>query len=475
MSRKTLYQQVYHKLRYLILSGEWTMGSALPSERSLSSEWNVSRNTIVRAFVELEDEGLVYSKVGSGRFVQPLPPVDALTPFCWKDRLRQESTAKPSHLTEWSRMYSSNSLINFAFGEGGNHTLLASDFVQHASVQRIFTQALAHYLLPIEGHPELREWIVSWMGLEQVPSAEHVIMTSGSQEALYLTASILAKPGDAVAVEMPTFFGALHVFQSLGLRIIPIPMDGDGMRVDVLEGVLARYRPRFLYTVPTYHNPTGLTLSLPRRKQLLALSERYNLPIVEDDAYRHLHFEEEPPPTLKSLDTQGNVIYINTFSKTLSPGLRLGWVSASKPFLQQIVRRKELMATTNTFAQLMLLAYLQDGDWGQHLEKSRQNYRSQAEVMGRYLQEFTPHGISFTPPRGGFYYWVALPEGMRPQEILEASIANGVLFATGDMFLSRETDQPFIRLSYSHEPIERVEEGMQRLGEVLALGREQRG
>ncbi|MGZ4112500.1 MAG: aminotransferase-like domain-containing protein, partial [Tumebacillaceae bacterium] len=356
----------------------------------------------------------------------------------------------------------------FAFGEGGKHTLLASDFDQHASVQRMLEQSQAHYLLPLEGHPDLREWIVSWMNIEQVTSPDQVIVTSGSQEALYLTASILASPGDAVAVEMPTYFGALHLFQTLGLRIIPIPMDEDGMRVDMLEGVLARFRPRFLYTVPTFHNPTGSTLSLERRKRLLEVSERYNLPIVEDDAYRHLHFTEEPPPSLKSLDQQGNVIYINTFSKTLSPGLRLGWITASKPFLLQVARRKELMATTNTFAQGMLLAYLQEGDWNNHIEKSRHHYHKQADVMGRYLQKLIPYGISYTPPRGGFYYWVSLPEQIKPYEILQEAISQGVLFATGDMFLSRETEQPFIRLCYSHEPIEQIEIGMERLTEILS-------
>lgn len=443
------------------------MGSSLPSERSLAAEWDVSRNTIVRAFSELEDEGLVFSKIGSGRFVQPLPPVDALTPFCWKDQLRQEPFAKTSHLTEWSRLYGKESMINFAFGEGGKHTLLASDFVQHASVQSILNQAQPHYLMPIEGHVELREWIIALMKMEHVTSPDQVLVTSGSQEALYLTASILAKSGDAVAVEMPTYFGALHVFQTLGLRIIPIPMDGDGMRVDVLEGVLARFRPRFLYTVPTYHNPTGTTLSLERRKQLLQLSERYNLPIVEDDAYRYLQFAEEPPPSLKSLDQNGNVIYINTFSKTLSPALRLGWITASTPFLQQVARRKELMATTNTFAQMMLLVYLQNGDWNSHLANSRDHYRRQAEVMGQHLQRLTSHGISYSEPQGGFYYWVALPEHMQPYEILQASIAQGVLFATGDMFLSRETEQPYIRLCYSHEPTERIEQGMHRFESIL--------
>lgn len=466
MTRKTLYQTVYQRLRYLILSGEWPIGSALPSERTLAADWEVSRNTMVRALTELEDEGLIYSKVGSGRYVQPLPPVEMISPFDWKDRLRQEAPPV-STFTELLRLSGTDCKINFAFGEGGRHTLFTSDFGKHVNVQRILNHADAHYLTPVNGHPELREWIVNRMDMVQVTSPEQVMVTSGSQEALCLTTNILAEPGDAVAVEMPAFFGALHLFQAMGLRIIPIPMDADGMRVDVLEGVLARHRPRFIYTIPTFHNPTGYTLSIERRVKLLELSERYNIPIVEDDAYRDLHFEEAAPPSLKSLDQHGNVIYINTFSKTLSPGLRLGWVTANRPFLQQIARRKELMVTTNTLAQQMLLAFIKEGDWNAHLEKARQQYRSQAEMMGEFLQHLRPAGISYTPPRGGFYYWVALPEHKKPGEILREAIANGVLLATGDMFLSREADQPFIRLCFSHEPVEQIATGMRVLTAIL--------
>lgn len=467
MTRKTLYQTVYQRLRYLILSGEWSIGSALPSERTLAADWDVSRNTMVRALTELEDEGLIYSRVGSGRYVQPLPPVEILAPFNWKDRLLQETPPPPSNFTEMLRLCGSKSKINFAFGEGGRHTLQVSDFAEHVNVQKILARADAHYLTPINGHPELREWIVQMMDMVQVTSPDQVVITSGSQEALYLTTTILAEAGDAVAVEMPAFFGALHLFQAMGLRIIPIPMDADGMRVDVLEGVLARYRPRFIYTIPTFHNPTGYTLSLERRLKLLELSERYNIPVVEDDAYRHLHFEEEPPAALKSLDQHGNVIYINTFSKTLSPGLRLGWVTANRPFLEQIARRKELMVTTNTLSQQMLLSFLKEGDWEAHLNKVRQQYRSQAEMMGEYLSQLRSTGLSYTPPRGGFYYWVALPEHQKPSEILATAVSHGVMLATGDRFLTREADQPYIRLCYSHEPVEQIATGMRILSAIL--------
>ncbi|MFC4766478.1 PLP-dependent aminotransferase family protein [Effusibacillus consociatus] len=466
MGRKSIYQTVYNRLRYQILSGEWPIGSPLPPERKLADEWGVSRNTIVRAYGDLEAEGLIFSKIGSGRYVQPVPPLPEGVRFQWRDQL----SPYPSYMAELLSSFGKESAINFSLGDGGKHMLEISDFQKY--VKQVAEKAESYYFLPINGHPQLREWAVSWMGFDQVTSPEQVVITSGSQEALQITTAVLAEPGDAIAVEMPTYFGALQLFQSLGIRIIPIPIDREGMNVDVLEGVLARYRPRFVYTVPTFQNPTGYTMSLARRQRLLELSEKYGFPIVEDDAYRHLQHGAEPPAPLKSMDRQGNVIYINTFSKILFPGLRLGWVAGSRSFIQLVTRRKELSITTNTLGQHALLSFLQDGCLPGHLERCRQLYRKQADVMGRFLDSLTPLGISFEPTAGGFYYWVSLPEGIQPKEILKESISGGVLFAPGDMFLARETDQPFIRLCYSYENSEQIEAGMEILTSILRTRKE---
>ncbi len=467
MGRKAIYQSVYHQLRYQILSGEWPIGSPLPPERKLAAKLGVSRNTVVRAYGELEAEGLIAGRVGSGRFVQPLPPVSSLSPINWEERLNREQLAPyPSYMAELlSLAVPQNALINFAHGDGGKHTLPSSGFSRYLRKQAELSDS--YHFLPIGGHPQLREWIVSWMDMPQISSPEQVVITSGSQEALQIATTLLAKPGDTVAVETPTYFGALQLFQSLGMRIIPIPMDRDGMRIEVLEGVLARYRPRFVYTVPTFHNPTGYTLSLERRQRLLALSEAYGFPIIEDDAYRHLHLTGQPPAPLKALDTNGNVIYISTFSKMLFPGLRIGWVAASRPFLRQFTRMKELTITTNTFGQLALLAYLQDGALTPHLERVRSVYRDQAAVMGHHLERLKPLGLTFEYPTGGFYYWISLPEGVNPYDVLEECLAQGVSFACGDMFLPRGAIQPYIRLCYTHEPTAQIEAGMRIIARVL--------
>ncbi|MFM1654000.1 PLP-dependent aminotransferase family protein [Brevibacillus sp. B_LB10_24] len=465
MGRKPIYRRVHEQLRYQILSGEWPIGSALPPERKLADQLGVSRNSVVRAYAELEEEGLILCRTGSGRYVQPLQPVSSLTRLDWRESLDHHLYPSPSHMAELLSFSGPQSKINFAHGDGGRHTLASSGFSEY--VCKAAGCIDAYSFLPVDGHPLLREWIVSWMGLDQVSSAEQVVVTSGSQEALYLVASLLAKPGDTVAVEMPTYFGALQLFQSLGLSIIPVPIDREGMRTDVLEGILARYRPRFVYTVPTFHNPTGYTLSLSRRRHLVSLSETHGFPIVEDDAYRHLHLSSPPPVPLKALDQTGSVIYMNTFSKLLFPGQRLGWIAASRQLVRMITRMKELSISTNTLGQMALYDFVRDGCLPPHLERVRTMYDKQAALMERHLASLSALELAYEKPAGGFYFWISLPEGLDVREVLQDCLSQGVSFACGDMFLTREAVQPFIRLCFTHETAGQIDAGMAILASVL--------
>jgi DNA-binding transcriptional MocR family regulator len=467
MGRKPIYHKVYHQLRYQILSGERPIGSKMPPERKLADELGVSRNTVVRAYDELEAEGFIAGRMGSGRYVEPLPPAASLSHIDWKGVHQLDNLVDyPSHIAELlSVQVDHPGWINFAHGDGGKHTVVTSGFSDYlrSTSERIDS----YYFTSVQGHPLLREQIVAWMNLEQISSPEQVMITSGSQEALYFIVRLLARPGDAVVTEMPTYFGSLQLFQSLGMRVIPVPLDADGMHVDVLESILARYRPRFLYTVPTFHNPTGATLSLERRKRLLAISEKYQLPIVEDDAYRHLHLEHEPPPSLKQLDHSGNVIYINTFSKLLFPGLRVGWIAATRPLIRLLTRLKELSITTNTIGQLALADFLRDNRLAAHLDYVRKLYREQSLAMETHLSRLREWGLSYEKPSGGFYYWISLPHELNARSLMIACQKRGVSFACGDMFLLREADQRYIRLCYTHEPAAQIERGMSILSEVI--------
>ncbi len=471
MGRKPIYYQVYNRLRYQILSGEWVIGSAVPPERKLAEQLGVSRNTIVRAYEELQADGFIASKMGSGRYVLPLQPVSSLPQLKWQEVATVGSLCTaPSNMAELLAISATNpNAINFAHGDGGKHTW--TDSTIHRYIEQAAKLADAYYFAPVSGHQPLREWVVHWMAAESVYSPEQVLITSGSQEALYYITRLLTKPGEAITLEMPTYFGSLQLFQSLGLRIIPIPLDRDGMRIDVLEGVLARYRPKFVYTIPTFHNPTGCTLSLERRKRLVTLSEQYQIPIIEDDAYRHLHLAAEPPPALKSLDQSGIVIYVNTFSKVLFPGLRIGWIAASRPFVQLCTRLKELSISTNTVSQYALAAYLADGALPPHLESVRCHYREQSAAMNRQLAALHPFGVRYEEPAGGFYYWVALPDNMDARALMQSCLNRGVAFASGDMFLLRDAVQPYLRLCFTHETADKIQQGMNVIKEMLLTER----
>lgn len=473
MGRNPIYTRIYNQLRYRILSGELPIGSLLPPERKMAAQLGVSRNTIVRAYAELEAEGFIAGRMGSGRYVEALPPAPALTRVDWNSRHTYRHLASaPSHMEEILSLTDTHPhTINFAHGDGGKETLHASRFPYYVKVAA--ERLPSYFFTSVQGLPQLRERLVDWMGFDQVSSPDQVCVTSGSQEGLYLITTLLARPGDCIVTEMPTYFGSLQLFQSLGIRIIPVPLDRDGMRVDVLEGVLARSSPRFIYTVPTFHNPTGRTLSLARRKQLLALSERYGIPVVEDDAYRHLHLEGEPPPALKELDPYGNVIYLNTFSKLLFPGLRIGWIAASQPFIQLVTRLKELSISTNTLGQWALASYLGDGALAPHLQRARQLYAEQARLMESRLKPLRSLGLSYEKAAGGFYFWVSLPEEIQPRKLMKRCMEEGVSFTCGDMFLLREAEQPYIRLCYTHEGADRIKQGMSILSHVLHAQKEE--
>lgn len=467
MGRKPIYTSVYNQMKYKIFSGELPIGSPLPPERKLAAELNVSRNTIVRALGELEAEGLITGKMGSGRYVEALPPVPAISRVDWNDRHAHRSLeSSPSHMAELLAIADDDPhIINFAHGDGGKRTLATSRLGEY--VKAAAERAESYYFTSVKGLPQLREQLVEWMGMEQISSPEQVCVTSGSQEGLYMLTTLLARPGDAIVTEMPTYFGSLQLFTSLGIRIIPVPLDDEGMRVDVLEGILARTQPRFIYTVPTFHNPTGRTLSLSRRRKLLALSERYGVPIVEDDAYRHLHLHTEAPPPLKQWDAYGNVIYLNTFSKLLFPGLRIGWIAGSRQIIDLVSRLKELSISTNALGQIALAAMLADGALRPHLANARQHYVLQAKLMESHLDSLRHLGIRYEIPAGGFYFWIALPEGIEARTLAQRCRAAGVSFASGDMFLLREVEQPYIRLCYTHEGEEAIHAGMSILSKTL--------
>jgi 2-aminoadipate transaminase len=333
-----------------------------------------------------------------------------------------------------------------------------------------------------EGYDALREMIArhtSRYGIKAKP--EHVMITSGSQQALDLIGKLLINSGDRVLVEAPTYLGALQAFNVYGAEYVSVPSDNDGLRTDLLEAPL-RSGPKFMYVLPNFQNPGGTTLSEPRRHELVLLADRYGIPIIEDDPYGQLRYEGEHLSPLVVLDREnlrrdseysiGNVIYLSTFSKTLAPGLRLGWIVAPPDVISKLVQLKQgADLHTSTFAQMVAYEVARDGFLDEHIKLIRRVYGERRDVMLQALEEFCPSGVTWTRPLGGLFLWVTLPEGMDSHQLFDAALKQNVAFVAGDSFYApngtTKEGKRHLRLNFSNAKPEQIREGIRRLAVAI--------
>jgi len=289
---------------------------------------------------------------------------------------------------------------------------------------------------------------------------ERVVVVNGSQHGLDILLRLLAEPGDTVLVEAPTYFGALQSFLAQGVRLVGVPVDDEGMDVKRVEFMLARYRPRFIYTVPTYQNPTGATMNLERRERLLALAQQYQVPIVEDDPFGDLYFHEPPPPPIKALDRYGHVLYLSTFSKNLSPGLRVGWLVASGPLVERAAllnRVTELQPST--IGQHMVVEFARQGWLEEQIELARSVYRDRCQAMDAALRRQRLSGLRWMVPGGGMFLWLRLPEQVDAQDLLVETGRQGVVFLPGSLMYPAGGPRNVCRLNFSIPDREAIERG----------------
>ena len=333
-----------------------------------------------------------------------------------------------------------------------------------------------------EGYEPLREMIArhtSSYGVKAKP--EHVLITAGSQQALDLIGKLLINPGDRVLVEAPTYLGALQAFNVYGAEYLCVPSDDDGLRTDLLEEPL-RSGPKFMYVLPNFQNPGGTTLAEGRRHELVLLAERFGIPIIEDDPYGQLRYEGEHLTPLVVLDREnlrrdrgysiGNVIYLSTFSKTLSPGLRLGWIVAPPEVIKKLVQLKQgADLHTSTFGQMVAYEVAKDGFLNEHIKVIRRVYGERRDVMLQALEEYFPPEVSWTRPLGGLFLWVTLPAGMNSHLLFEAALKENVAFVPGDSFYSGNgfagEGLRHFRLNFSNAEPEQIREGVRRLSVAI--------
>lgn len=325
---------------------------------------------------------------------------------------------------------------------------------------------------PSEGHVGLKKHIIGLMATEGIKVDETgLVITDGSQQGLDLIAKIFVDPGDIIIVEAPSYVGALNAFSAYQPSFISIPMDENGLVVAQLEAELKKLakqgkKAKFLYTVPNFHNPAGVTLSLSRRKQILELSIKYKLLIVEDNPYGRLRFEGGNIPSLKAMDK--NVVYLGTFSKIFSPGMRLGWIAAPAPILEKIIFGKQAAdLCTSSFTQRLVEYFFNENDLEDYLEKMVDRYRSRRDIMLEALEEYFPKETSWTHPKGGFFVWARLPDNIDTTEMLAEAISKKVAYVPGRAFFTDKSGKNYMRLAFCYPEEKDIYEGIKRLGGVV--------
>jgi len=321
-----------------------------------------------------------------------------------------------------------------------------------------------------DGRPALREIIVELMAETGVRiAADDVVVTAGAQQALDLLAKTFLDPGDVVICEGPTYVGALQAFSQYEPDIRCVPMDDDGMRMDLLEAELERVGPRgakFIYTIPNFQNPGGVTLVAERRRRLIELSRQYDIPIIEDDPYGRLRFEGGHLKPLRALDE--DVIYLGTFSKIFAPGLRLGWFIAPQPIKAKVLLTKQAADLCGSaFAQVTAERYFLGTKWHRVLQGLTGRYAERRDAMLEALEEYFPDEARWTRPEGGFFVWVEFPEFLDTGTMLAEAVENGVTFVPGDGFFPDGRGRNCMRLAFCYAEPEAIREGIARLAEVL--------
>jgi GntR family transcriptional regulator/MocR family aminotransferase len=473
-----LYQQIETYLRQGILSGSLAANTRLPASRQLARDLGINRITVENAYAGLETDGLIYSRMGSGTYVLPPDPLLVITkdkpgtPWpLWQQSLEmQDGSSKTKPSKEPRKMIRHPQLISFASGIGDAHLFPAEDFRKVLqTVMRRDGIAALDYGEP-NGHAPLRETITHILASQGLHTrAENVLVTAGSQQALSLVSQLLLKPGDVILVESPTYSGALELFRALGFKVVGVPVDRQGMQVEVLEKLLQQHHPKLIYTIPTFHNPTGTCLSTSRRIELIVLADRYNIPILEDDFVGDLRYEGRSQPALKALDPGGRVIYVSTFSKILMPGLRVGFLVAEGPIYQQLVDFKRVNdLATSTLIQRALEVYVTVGRYQSYLRRSCQTFRKRRDAMLSALERYLPSEINLDPPHGGLFVWLQLPEKASSDELRDRAWEEGVDISPGNNFFPDQTGgDNWLRLNFVVQAPEKIEEGIKRLGRAM--------
>jgi GntR family transcriptional regulator/MocR family aminotransferase len=475
-SNVPIYKQIENFLHEGILSGSLPPETRLPATRKLAQDLGINRITVGNAYAELEADGLICSQVGSGTYVlppwqvQPAPEAAGPWPLWQQDLQKRDSDSKRKWLLNLFKESHHPDPISFAGGVSDPLNFPVDEF--RKVIQKVMREdgITALEYGDVSGYPPLRSTIAHILASQGIQiSPDNILITAGSQQALALITQLLLKKGDVILVESPTYSEALGLFADLGLKIVGIPIDENGMQVEKLERLLLQYHPKLIYTIPNFQNPSGTCLSGQRRRQLISLADRHNIPILEDDYVGDLRYEGRAQPALKALDPGGRVIYISTFSKMLMPGLRVGFLAVDGPAYDSLVTFKSFsdLATSNLI-QHALDAYVTVGRYQTHLRRSCQVYRKRRDAMVSAIHNYMPSSVQVYTPHGGMFIWLRLPDELSSNKLITFALEEGVSFSPGTYFFpDTSSGEDCMRLNFSIQTPENIQEGMKRLRKAI--------
>ncbi|MCW8906880.1 MAG: PLP-dependent aminotransferase family protein [Sedimenticola sp.] len=466
------YEQVANVLSDQIARGIYHNGDRLPSIRHLSEQMGYSISTIQEAYLLLEQRGITEVRPKSGHFVnrrQPSPPDLPSTP---------EYSVRPEETSTWAKvfhlLYQTQSADSLSLGRAVPNlsvgTLKPLQRSLAALTRRGELRGLSYdYILGCE---ELRKQITRLAvdsGCNLSP--EEVVITSGCQEALASSLRAVTRPGDTVIVDSPSFYGSLQAIEACGLKTLELPTDPrKGISLEAMQLACEQWPVKACLITPTFNNPLGYCMPDNRKRKLLDLVRRYDIPLIEDDVYGDLGYAAPRPRTIKSFDSEGRVILCSSFSKTLAPGLRVGWVAPGR-YASRVMHMKYISSMSSaTLPQLAVADFISRGGYDRHLKRVRSVYQRGRDYMIEWITRYFPEGTRVSSPQGGFLLWVELPPEVDAMALTERALKQGVGVAPGELFSGSGKFSHHIRLNYADCPGTKMEKGVKLLGNLITAG-----
>ncbi|MET4559783.1 DNA-binding transcriptional MocR family regulator [Lysinibacillus parviboronicapiens] len=468
-SETSLSKQIFQSIVDHIRSGLLPQGSQLPSVRELSKELEVSFVTVVKAYKELEKENLVTSIQGKGTFVNieesDIRKTEKDEPaFDWQlslqDYVPRAQFSRFHHVPGEIQLSSSMidpGLLPNRYLEQEIHKMLS----ENPRILSQYSEIQGDYKLRVAMSQYLKQFEVS-------TTPDNLLITNGSQQGLDLVARTFIGPGDVVVMESPTYPGAIDIFRGRGATILTVPIDKEGMKVDILQNLCDKYKPKIIYTIPTFHNPTGTVMSHKRRRQLLEIAKSIQCIIVEDDPWCEIYFDKKPPTPIKSMDYYGHVIYLKGLSKTLAPSCRIGILSASGSIFNRLLAAKSNADLGSPLlTQKSLLPFVTSKKMIEHMKKLRTALKVRRDLVLDLLSHYAPEGISWILPIGGLNIWLSLPTWVDTNQLLIEAKKNNITFLPGSACYPVVQENHHMRLSFSYMNEQQLQQGIRTLCNIL--------